>query len=205
MDTALDDDEDGGAHSRQQRRPQRQLALSCYLHRSFLEHTLATPASHHQSGATATASLPLHSATPLFSVGRRICMTNLAFSRTTASASSRNHHSGSGFGSAAPTLHLLPTPYALPVLDPWRCDADRARLGAFAPNGLRTALGTVQLPRPSRKTREYRPVGRTICDFISNDSTCTIMHTFSFSKTRTSEIYLLSFSRVSHEITLLIS
>jgi hypothetical protein len=147
VDTALDDDEDGGAHSRQQRRPQRQLALPCYLHRSFLEHTIAPPASHHQSGAAATASSPPHSAMPLFSVGRRICMTNLAFSRTTASASSRNHHSGS----AAPTLHLLPTPYALPVLDPWRCDADRARLGAFAPNGLRTALGTVQLSAPLGK------------------------------------------------------
>ena len=145
VDTVLDDDEEGGAaHSRQQRRPQRQLALACYLHRSFLEHTIA-PAASLQSAVSSTASLP-HCAEPLFSVGRRIYLTNLAFSRTTASFSSVSRHQH-GSASAASALHLLPTPYALPVLDPWRCDADRARLAACAPNGLRTALGTRELDR----------------------------------------------------------
>jgi hypothetical protein len=151
VDTVLDEDEEGGgAHSRQQRRPQRQLALACYLHRSFLEHTIA-PSSSIQSAATSAASLLPHCAEPLFSVGRRICLTNLAFSRTTASSSSSSvsRHQHGTSASAAPALHLLPTPYALPVLDPWRCDADRARLAAYAPNGLRTALGTRELEKHS--------------------------------------------------------
>lgn len=75
---------------------------------------------------TQTSTLP-----PFLSPGRRLRMTNLTFSRTASSLNSTR-------------LHLLPTPYVVPVLDPFRNPDDRNRLTVFSPRALGEALESLQ-------------------------------------------------------------